>query len=344
MLRVPTRTAPAASSRAIKGESSAAGRRLALIFEPASVASPATSIRFLTAKGTPASGPADLPCAMPKSMARALLRARSVVRALKALSAPSCCLMRSSVASRTASAVMRPLATAPAMSAAVRQASMTSSLKHRRRLELVGQIELRDLLREPPDHLQMRLYLRLPGRFDRQRQGSGGRCNEGIERPILRFAHAVSSIARQASVATRDIAPRARWRKWRHPADRPRHASLLFRRNRSQRRLPHAKPLILTRQGEEKDRNGAIRQRYAGGHGDADGFTMHEAEQGQNCANCGEGGGGKEILVDYEGCDRAENEPGKDRASTQNFEPSIEHADRAQLFHADSMRTRAGGG
>src|SRR5258706_11579817 len=58
MFSVPTRIAPACSSFLTRKQSSAAGARSRLIFEPASVARPRTSNRFLTANGTPARGPA----------------------------------------------------------------------------------------------------------------------------------------------------------------------------------------------------------------------------------------------------------------------------------------------
>src|SRR5580658_9811198 len=61
MLSAPTRMAPAASSRSINAASRAAGGLSRLILEPASVGRPATSNRFLTANGTPASGPAGSP-------------------------------------------------------------------------------------------------------------------------------------------------------------------------------------------------------------------------------------------------------------------------------------------
>ena len=69
MLSAPTSTAPAASSRAISVASAVAGGRSRLILEPASVARPATSNRFLTANGTPASGPSVRPAARSASMA-----------------------------------------------------------------------------------------------------------------------------------------------------------------------------------------------------------------------------------------------------------------------------------
>jgi hypothetical protein len=57
-----------------------------LIFDPAIVGSPAMSNRFLTANGTPASGPSGLPLARASSRARARSRARSSVTAVNELS------------------------------------------------------------------------------------------------------------------------------------------------------------------------------------------------------------------------------------------------------------------
>src|SRR5439155_899568 len=77
MLSAPTSTAPAARSRATAAASRVAGGWPALIFEPARVASPATSKRFLAANGTPASGPGSSPAARRRSIASASARARS---------------------------------------------------------------------------------------------------------------------------------------------------------------------------------------------------------------------------------------------------------------------------
>src|SRR5882672_8332664 len=121
MLSAPTRTPPAASSRSIRVASRAAGACSRLIFEPASVGRPVTSNRFLTANGTPASGPSAPsapPCARRASSAAALARARSSVTAVNALRA----LLRVRIAARTASivsrAVIEPARTAFAISAA----------------------------------------------------------------------------------------------------------------------------------------------------------------------------------------------------------------------------------
>ena len=113
MLSAPTSTAPAASSLAISGGSATAGGWSRLILEPASVVRPATSNRFLTANGTPASGPSGLPPVRAASIARALAIARSAVTAVNALSTGSRVAMRASAASVTAFALVLPAATAP---------------------------------------------------------------------------------------------------------------------------------------------------------------------------------------------------------------------------------------
>ena len=73
------------------------------------------SNRFLTAKGTPASGPRWVPA----SISAARLRARSAKTSVKALTVGSLVSMRVSVASITAVALTLPLITARAMSVAV---------------------------------------------------------------------------------------------------------------------------------------------------------------------------------------------------------------------------------
>ncbi len=114
-------TAPAASRRSIRVASRRAGGASRLIFEPASVGSPAMSNRFLTANGTPASGPSERPsvCALSRSSARASARTSST--AVNALSAGSRRAMRASAASVTSTALTSPLATASAISLACAQ-------------------------------------------------------------------------------------------------------------------------------------------------------------------------------------------------------------------------------
>ena len=78
MLRAPRQIAPCASSRSTSVASRGAGGLSRLIFDPARVVTPSRSNRFLTAKGTPASGPEGTPgFAAPRRCARALARARS---------------------------------------------------------------------------------------------------------------------------------------------------------------------------------------------------------------------------------------------------------------------------
>src|SRR6185312_294671 len=122
MLRAPTSTAPAASRRAITVASRAAGARSRLIFEPASVGNPSMSNRFLTANGTPASGPSGRPAARAASTALACARARAVTTAVNALSTRSSFAIRASAASVTALALIVPSATAAAISLACDQA------------------------------------------------------------------------------------------------------------------------------------------------------------------------------------------------------------------------------
>jgi len=122
MLRAPTSTAPFASSRAISVASRGAGARSRLILEPASVGSPATSNRFLTANGTPASAPSGWPASRAASIARALASARSSSTAVKALSTGLSAAMRASAARTTALALVCPSVTAAAISLACAQA------------------------------------------------------------------------------------------------------------------------------------------------------------------------------------------------------------------------------
>src|SRR5262249_16841246 len=72
-------------SRGMRVASRLAGARSWLIFEPASVGSPAMSNKFLTANGTPASDPTSRrPFARSASSAAALASARSSVTAVNA--------------------------------------------------------------------------------------------------------------------------------------------------------------------------------------------------------------------------------------------------------------------
>src|ERR1700761_4747777 len=157
MLSAPTSTAPAPSSRSIKVASREAGGRSRLIFEPASVEMPFTSNRFLTAKGTPASGPTFLPSAIAASISRALARARSAVTVVKELSTPSCRLIRARAASVTSSADSRPALTDLAISEAGGGADAvmaTSCAEDTGRLGFVGQREIVDESGQPQRHFE----------------------------------------------------------------------------------------------------------------------------------------------------------------------------------------------
>src|SRR5689334_924456 len=188
MLSAPTSTAPAASMRSISVASRLAGARSRLIFEPARVGRPATSNRFFTAKGTPASGPTVLPAAMSASIARALARARSAVTSVKELRMPSCCLMRASAASVASSAdILRP-ATALAISVAVISGLVVmaaSGREDRRRLGLVRQREFVDEAGEPQRDFEIGPHRGPPGLLDRQRQ----RFRYGVDIVVQRLGH-----------------------------------------------------------------------------------------------------------------------------------------------------------
>src|SRR5436190_21123984 len=115
MFRPPTRIAPAASSLRTRAPWRLALGPSTLIFEPARVASPSMSNRFLTANGTPISGPRWRPA----SISAARLRARSATRSVKALTVGSAAAIRLRAASMTALALALPLMTARAISLAV---------------------------------------------------------------------------------------------------------------------------------------------------------------------------------------------------------------------------------
>src|SRR5215467_2805068 len=170
MLSVPTSTAPAASRRSIVVASRAAGARLRLIFDPASVTSPATSNRFLTANGTPASGPGGRPFRRAASTAAALASARSASAAVKALSTGFNSAMRASAALTTALALVRPSLTAAAISLACVQAASMTELghEHRRRLGVVRQREIAELTRQAQDDVKIGLHRRPPCRLERK--------------------------------------------------------------------------------------------------------------------------------------------------------------------------------
>src|SRR6266446_5364510 len=185
MLSAPTRMAPAASSRSTKVASCVAGGRSRLIVEPASVDNPATSNRFLTAKGTPASGPSARPSARSASIARALARARSSVTAVKQLRTGSRTPIAASADSTTASALTSPALTARAVSAADAYAASkltASCLEHRRRLGVIRQSEIADERRLAQDDPEVGLDRGPPLRLDWQVERRCRRRDEIVER------------------------------------------------------------------------------------------------------------------------------------------------------------------
>src|ERR1700754_4529896 len=187
MLSAPTSTAPAASIRSISVASRGDGLRSRLIFDPARVARPCTSNRFLTAKGTPASGPTSLPAAMAASIAFALARARSAVTSVKQFRIALCSAIRASAASVAAAADILRLATACAISAADRSSEFAvmavSGCKDTGGLYLVGQCEFVDQPRQSQRHLEIGLPRRPPGVVDRQRQ----RFTDGVDIAVQRI-------------------------------------------------------------------------------------------------------------------------------------------------------------
>ena len=107
--------APAASSLRTSAPSRAAFGPSTLIFEPARVGRPSMSNRFLTANGTPTSGPR----CRPASISAARFLARSARTSVKALTVGSAAAMRFSAASITALAFTLPAAMARVISPAV---------------------------------------------------------------------------------------------------------------------------------------------------------------------------------------------------------------------------------
>src|ERR1700687_3915518 len=181
MLSAPTRTAPAASIRSISVASRGDGLLSRLIFDPARVGSPCTSNRFLTANGTPASGPGFFPAVTAASIARALARARSTVTSVKAFRIVSCFAIRASAASVTASADSLRPATAEAISAADSPSLLSimagAGCKDTGRLGFIGQREFIDQPRQPQRDFEVGPHRRLPGIVDRQRQ----RLGDGVD-------------------------------------------------------------------------------------------------------------------------------------------------------------------
>src|SRR5882757_921950 len=186
MLSAPTSTAPAASIRSISVASRSDGFRSRLIFEPARVERPCTSNRFLTAKGTPASGPTFLPAAMAASIAFALARARSAVTSVKEFRIASCFSIRANAASIAAEADISRLATACAISAADRSSGVAvmaiSGCKDTGGLGFIGERKFIDQPRQPQRDLEIGLDRRPPGVIDRQRQGFADGVNVVVQR------------------------------------------------------------------------------------------------------------------------------------------------------------------
>src|SRR6202030_2726352 len=186
MLSAPTRTAPAASIRSISVASRVDGLLSRLIFDPARVASPCTSNRFLTANGTPASEPGFFPDAIAASIARAFARARSAVTSVKAFRMESCFAIRASAPSVTASADSLRPATADAISAADSPSLFSimarSGCKDTGRLGFIWQREFIDQPRQSQRDLEIGPHRRLPGIHDRQRQHFGGGVDIVIQR------------------------------------------------------------------------------------------------------------------------------------------------------------------
>src|ERR1700678_1021362 len=210
MFNAPTKMAPAASRRSIKVASRVAGFASRLIFDPASVASPATSNKFFTANGTPARGREGSPRASASSIACARTRARCSVVAVNELSSGSHDRMRASVASTMLNALVRPVSTAAAISPAafqVKSRAVVSSTEHRRRLDVVWKRKLIDQRRVCKDHVQVALYTLAPRGGDPERKrlriGSDQRVDEiGRFRPdthaafALRLSHAFFAVGR----------------------------------------------------------------------------------------------------------------------------------------------------
>src|SRR4051794_32836593 len=178
MFSAPTSTAPAASSRSIKGWSCVAGGRSRLILEPARVGRPFTSNRFFTANGTPASGPFSLEL----SIAAARLSARSANTSVNALSTGLRCVMRARASLTTWTAETRPAVTAVAISAAVAQpVSMASGSEDRRGLGIVRQLLLADERGMLECNFQIGTHRGFPFRLDGQAQRVRGRIDVGLE-------------------------------------------------------------------------------------------------------------------------------------------------------------------
>ncbi len=159
------------------------------------MASPATSNRFFTAKGTPASGPSFCFVAAAASIALARARARSAVTAVKALSSGLRVVMRASASSITAAALTLPDATAAAISLAVDHdvsRATGSGREDGRGLGIVRQFKFGDQRRVLERHVEIGLHRRLPFGFHRQPQRARGRGDEIVKRiGIGRCSHSL---------------------------------------------------------------------------------------------------------------------------------------------------------
>src|SRR5215213_11266741 len=177
MLSAPTSTAPRASMRSISVASRGDGARSRLIFDPARVERPFTSNRFLTANGTPASGPTFCPAAIAASTARAFSRARSAVMSVNEFRTESCLAIRASAASVASSADNLPSVTACAIcwadSPSVFMVMARSGCVDTGRLGVIRQREFIDQPRQPQRYLEVRPHRGTPGFLDRQRQCLG---------------------------------------------------------------------------------------------------------------------------------------------------------------------------
>src|SRR5207237_1187160 len=160
----------------ISGWSLAAGGWARLILEPARVGMPATSNRFFTANGTPASGPSGLRASRALSIACARSSARSLVTAVNELRTGSRSVMRASAASITAAAGTRPAVTAAAISPAEAQAVSIagSGLVDRCGLGIVRQFPPADQRGKLHCDFEVGAHGWLPLRFERKAKQRGG--------------------------------------------------------------------------------------------------------------------------------------------------------------------------
>src|SRR5882672_5287677 len=221
MLSAPTSTAPAASIRSISAASRGDGFRSRLIFDPARVERPCTSNRFLTANGTPASGPTFLPAAMAASIAFALARARPAVTSVKEFRTGSRLAIRASAASVAVAADILRLATACAISAADRSSGLAvmavSGCKDTGGLGFVRQCEFIDQPRQPQRYLEIGLHRRPPGVIDRQRQRFADGGNVIVQ--WIGGHHSPNRTFSEPATAGAESPSAVPW--YRHPAGRP---------------------------------------------------------------------------------------------------------------------------